>query len=317
MFGRRPSAGRLRGFAVAGVATIAATFALAAPATAQPLYGVVPQDNALPAGEDLELMPSGGVDSIRLMAHWPSAEDIDGIYDWSSLDGMVRESIKRGIDPLPYFFGTPDWAARRDGHSCGRDDCSLYPPSSAETRKAFADFAAAAVERYGPDGDFWKPPVQATTSTLPCDLPICPPPPPPPPVSPEPPPTEAPCGCTEPRPIRIWQIWNEQNSPKFFAPAPDVGKYAAMLKAAGDAIHRVDPGADVILGGMWGPQTLKNKVVVPIKEYLSGLYEIGGAAKSFDSVALHPYSQNVAGSLAQLRTAHQVAKRAGDRKVGM
>lgn len=329
---RRPRAGRARRRAAAVFGAIAATAALAtpaAPASAQPIYGVVPQNGALPTFDDLALMPSGGVNSIRLMAHWPTLEPVDGVFDWSSLDGMVRESVNRGVQPLVFLYGTPDWAAHQDRRSCGRD-CSIFPPSSPSTRAAFADFARSAVERYGPDGDFWKPPVQATTtevppdsggsdSTLPvvCDpLPICPPPPPPPPPSDEPPPTEAPCSCTVAHPIRTWQIWNEQNSPKFFAPAPDVGTYAAMLTAAGNAIHQADPGADVILGGMWGPQSAK-KIVVPIRRYLTDLYGVNGIAKSFDSIALHPYSQTVAGSLGQLQAAHQVAKRFHDGGAGM
>ena len=51
-----------------------------------------------------------------------------------------------------------------------------------------------------------------------------------------------------------WQIWNEQNSPKYFAPKANVRSYAKLLKSAGDAIHAAEPGADIILGGMWGPR---------------------------------------------------------------
>ena len=82
-----------------------------------------------------------------------------------------------------------------------------------------------------------------------CGVPIlCPPPPPPTPPPPEPVPdpplpTEPPCGCTVASPITTWQIWNEQNSPKYFAPQASTSpSYAALLRsaAAGDPRRRPD-----------------------------------------------------------------------------
>ena len=324
----RPRTGRLGRGASAIFATALAALAVAVPATAQPIYGIVPQDGQLPSSEDLDLMPSAGIQQMRLMAHWPTAESSRGFpYDWSVLDSVVREMIKHNVEPYLFFYGTPDWAAKNDGHSCQRD-CSIYPPSTPETRKAFADFAAAAVKRYGPGGDFWEAPVSTSAPTQPptdppppgCELPLppigCPPPPPDPVPTPPPPPTEAPCGCTEPHPIHTWQIWNEQNSPKYFAPDVNVQEYAAMVKEVGNAIHSVDPTAEVILGGMWGPNSAK-KVVLPVGPFLKQLYSVNGIKDSFDSIALHPYSQNLQGTLDQLETAHRIAKKSGDRKAGL
>ncbi len=328
MSGRRPRAGRSRRGASAIVATAIAALAIAVPAAAQPLYGVVPQDGALPSSEDLDLMPQGGVQSIRLMAHWPTAESTRGIpYDFSVLDSVLREMIEHDIEPYLFFYGTPDWAARADGHNCRRN-CSIFPPSSPETRKAFADFAAATVKRYGPGGAFWEAPVQASTPAspgqidpigIPCDplpTPICPPPPPEPVPNPPPPPTEPPCGCTEPRPVHTWQIWNEQNSPKYFAPDASVDTYASMVKEVGAAVHGVDPSAEVILGGMWGPRSAKN-VVLPVRDYLERLYDVNGVKESFESIAMHPYSKSVKGSLRQMETARKVMKQAGDQGAGL
>ena len=61
-------------------------------------------------------------------------------------------------------------------------------------------------------------------------------------------------------PIRVWQILNEQNSSKYFAPKVDVKKYAKLLKAASAAIYQQDRKADVVLGGggyVAGPVGLK------------------------------------------------------------
>ncbi len=128
-----------------------------------------------------------------------------------------------------------------------------------------------------------------------------PPTPEPSPINPDLPP----CQCTVAHPITTWQIWNEQNSPKYFAPKADVGKYAKLLKGAGDAIHAVQPGADVILGGMWGPDSA-GKVVTPVRKYLTKLYKVPGIKESFDSIALHPYSSSADGALQALKVAEKV-----------
>jgi hypothetical protein len=318
-------------------------------------YGVVPQDGAVPSREDVELMASGGIDQIRLILHWPTVESTPGHYDWSSVDAMVRETSNYGVEPFFFIYGTPNWAATIDGHKhCDRRDCAIYAPTSPKTRKAYAAFAKAAVQRYGPGGDFWEVPsakaapsrplraaFPASTSErlipcLPIPLPGCeptpppnpppppgtpppppdpPPTPPPPPDSPPPPPDQPPCGCTEAHPIHDWQLWNEQNSPKYFAPKEDIEAYAKLVKAAGTAIHEADPHSDVILGGAWGPASA-SKVVLPIQPYLKALYSFKGIKKAFDSIALHPYAANTGASLDQLKVARQVVKKEGDRKVG-
>ena len=53
-------------------------------------------------------------------------------------------------------------------------------------------------------------------------------------------------------PIRAWQIWNEQNSPGFFQPHPDVDRYAELLIAGlgGDPRPAI-PDAEIVLGGMF------------------------------------------------------------------
>ena len=48
--------------------------------------------------------------------------------------------------------------------------------------------------------------------------------------------------------IRDWEIWNEPDQPAFFAGTPQ--QYARMLRAAHDAVKDVDPGANVLLGGI-------------------------------------------------------------------
>jgi len=331
---RRRSAALSFGAALATLAIVAA-----GASAAQPTYGVVPQDGAVPSEADLLMMPEAGISSIRLLLHWGSVEPVPGSYNWRNIDAMVRETTKREIQPLLFFYGTPTWAGVEDKRRC--TDCSVYPPKSAGTRAAFADFVRAAVKRYGPGGDFWEVPtpplrLKRAGDVGPTDplcgifpLPPCPPPPndpgnptpappteqPPPPPTTEPGPNEAPCGCTVASPLRVWQVWNEQNSPKYFAPRVDVRTYAKLLKAASKAIKSVDPGAEVMLGGMWGPADAR-KVVLPLRPYLKRLYKIDGIKKHFDSIAIHPYAASTRGSLDQLEVARAAVKRAGDAKVG-
>ena len=314
-----------------GVALLAATVSvlaiIAATAVAKPLYGVVPQNGGLPSAADLEKMPKAGIGSIRLILHWGSIESTPGEYAWATPDAMVREATNRGIQPLFFLYGTPDWAAQADGRSCSGDACSIMAPASDQTRDAFARFATAAVERYGPGGDFWQDPLGpvsrepdprgAVVGPVPCGVVIpCPPTGPPPvPPGPPPPPTEPPCQCEEPSPLRKWQLWNEQNSPKYFGPQVNVARYGKMVKTVSAAIKGVDPGAEVILGGMWGPGSAR-KQVLPVKPYLKRLYKIGGIAKSFDSFGVHPYASTVARSVDRIELVRKQARRAGDRKVG-
>ena len=332
---------------VAAVATAAAVLSVAAASAsaAKPTYGVVPQDGAVPGADDLERMPKAGISSMRLLLHWGSVEPVPGVYNWGGIDATVRETTNRGIEPLFFLYGSPSWVTARDKRDCPPTDCSVYAPRSKGTRSAFARFARAAVERYGPGGDFWKVPNLVRGEASPLGLvgppaPVCglvpvpgcqppppddpenPPPPPPPteppppPPSPEPPPDQAPCGCTKASPLRVWQVWNEQNSPKYFAPRVDVKSYGKLLEATSKAIKAEDPGAEVMLGGMWGPQSA-TKVVLPLRNYLKRLYAIKGIEKSFDSIGVHPYAANERGSLQQLENVRRAAVRAGDRKVRM
>ena len=106
-------------------------------------------------------------------------------------------------------LGTPEWAAQRDGYECEGFRCVPYAPASIETRYAFAHFAlrgsraATALTAL-----FW----QANR-----DVPY--------------------------HPIRVWQVWNEQNSRPVLRPRPDLQLYATLPKTTAAQIH----------GAHWGP----------------------------------------------------------------
>jgi hypothetical protein len=294
------------GTALCLIAIAPAAALRSAPAgAATDFYGVVTQDGGAPTNGDLDLIRSGGAGSIRLVAHWPTIEANRGTYDWSSLDGAVRAAVGHGLRPIVFLWGTPAWAAASDGYACPSPGaCSTYAPASAETRAAFAAFAEAAVRRYGPGGDFWNADSSGCGVPLPVAVPV---------VCPDEP--GPPCRCDRAAPLRVWQIWNEQNSPTYYAPAPDVAGYAELLAAAASAIRSVDPEAELVLGGMWGPSN-GERPVVPVSVYLKRLYRIAGTKSSFDSIAIHPYAANLRGVRNQMRVARRTVRRAGDRKAG-
>ncbi|MGH2952118.1 MAG: hypothetical protein ACRDKX_08745 [Solirubrobacterales bacterium] len=283
-----------------------AALALPAPAAAAPppgFYGVVTQDGGAPEEGDLGTIRAGGAGSIRLLAHWAAIEAQEGAYDWSSLDAAVRSAVGAGLKPMLFLWGTPAWAVNRDGYACAVN-CNVFAPASRETREAFARFAAAAVGRYGPGGDFWEAPEIA------CPLPV-------PILCPDGP--EPPCRCDQPAPLRVWQVWNEENSRTYYAPVVNVAGYADLLKRASRAIRSADPGAEVVLGGMWGPNSPGadsdgRRVATPVSLFLKRLYRVKGIKKAFDSIALHPYAANLGGVRRQVKAARRIVKRSGDRK---
>jgi hypothetical protein len=150
---------------------------------------------------------------------------------------------------------------------------SHHPPDAAH-RDDFQEFLRAAVGRYGPGGKFWEGH----------------------PELPE-------------LPIRTWQLWNEPNVPIFWLPNPRAGQYRPLLVAAERAIHGVDSGAQVLLGGLF--PTSYGRTGVPGPTFLTDLYE-GGAAPHFDAVAVHPYAKDPATALRIVEEMREIMDRHGD-----
>jgi len=235
--------------------------------------GVVPQ-RAYDAG-DTRAMTAAGIGSIRTWLSWAQIERTRGEFDWKQFDNLVAANAQGGLTTLPYLFGTPAWAAALDDQPCSGSGCMPFAPRSDETRAAFAEFAAAAVRRYGPGGTFWSQ--QRALAE---------------------------------RPIRAWQVWNEENLSSFYAPAVDPSGYGALVVAAAEAMHAADPGAEVVLGGLTGTRT--NTRRTSTRGFLDQLYLVPGVAEATDGIAVHPYNRRVGGALNQVRTARALADAHGD-----
>ncbi len=144
----------------------------------------------------------------------------------------------------------------------------MYPPRDPA---AMAVLAGLLVQRYGPGGSFW-----AAHPELP------------------------------PSPIRSWQVWNEPNTPNFWAPEPDPAGYAELLRAVSAAIRVADPAAEVVSAGL--PASDHG---VPLSTFLDGMYA-AGARGTFDTLAIHPYASDAETVLGILRVARDEVDRLGD-----
>ena len=238
-------------------------------------FGVAPQGQLL--DEDLDRMGEGRVGTLRIFLPWGLIDPTEADdFDFSPYDAVVLGAARNDIDVLPFMFGTPNWVAQTlDDEDCGLD-CDGFAPRSDAALEAWGEFVAAAVDRYGPGGDLWRENP---------DLPE--------------------------RPIRVWQIWNEQNSPSFYEPAPDVASYAKLLDVAAERIREGDPEATVVLGGMFGTPQGGERPAYSAWEYLRELYAISGT-DTFDGVAAHPYAAHVEKVELQIERMHDEIEAAGD-----
>jgi hypothetical protein len=215
-------------------------------------FGVAPQSTL--TDQDAAYMKAGGIEAIRWPLPWnliqPTAK---GGYDWESFDPVVAVAARHGLTVLPFVYATPRWISRK---------YTTMPIDSARARKAWTAFLEAAVKRYGPGGEFWR---QFEPGVVHYET-----------------------GIKKPLPIRTWQLWNEANFFYFAYPASPQ-RFVKLLKISSPAIKRADPGAKVILSGLFGEPTAKGKRGMPAAKFLGAVYK-AGAKQLFDGIALHPYA---------------------------
>ncbi len=162
-----------------------------------------------------------------------------------------------------------------------RNELSL-PVGSAKQRRAWAGFLKKLVRRYGPRGSFW-----AANPGVPR------------------------------RPIRIWQVWNEENY-FYFTKRPSPTKYAKLVKISHRAIRSADRHARVILGGMFALPVQRPPKAYAARAFLELMYRRSpGIKRSFDGVALHPYSRSYVYLKATINQVRNVMKRHGDGRTGL
>jgi hypothetical protein len=221
-------------------------------------FGIAPQTPL--TDTDAAYMKAGGIGSVRTPFNWSLIQaSPKRVYDWSSIDPVVTIAARHGLTVLPYLSATPRWLAAKS---------TTLPIDSARARAAWLAFVKAAVERYGPGGEFWTEhePSKAAIDYVPA--------------------------VPRPMPIRTWQVWNEANF-FYFAYPVSPNRYARLLKPTYTAIKSVDPGADVLLSGLFGNPSPGGKRGMDATKFLAALYRVPGIKRYFDSVALHPYAFHV------------------------
>ena len=258
---KRPS-GQVRAWLAAIVLCFAclATTAPAAMALPSGFWGVSPQ--ATPSVEQFQRLRAGGVASVRIPISWAATQPLSGTEaNFAAPDQLVAGAAAAGLNVLPFVYDAPSWAVvqARVPNSGARAPKTL-PVKTGAQRSAWANFLKLVAGRYGPGGGFW-----AANPGLP----------------------EA--------PIRTWQIWNEENF-KYFVVRPSPADYGKLVNVSYTAIKSVDPGAKLILGGMFAqPNEATFKVKPPqayfAADFLSRMYKATPGIKSkFSGVALHPYT---------------------------
>ena len=295
--------------------TASAVFTSQAAAKAPPppsFFGISPQTEL--SSSDYALMHQSNFGTLRVAIPWSVVDPVApaGGFDWSSSDRIIAAAASHGIQVQPVLYATPEWVAQGlDGASCDVESCFLYGPQSPAAQAAWSQFVAAAVARYGVGGDFWN---QGPATPPPCLLPgLC--------KQGEDAPKSADasraqvCGCPTPLPIRVWQIWNEQNSGSFYLPAPNPTAYAGIVSSAAAAVRSVDPSAQVILGGMAELAGVPN--VMPAHKFLRKLYKVPGFKANFEGVASHPYGNNLKGMTKQVDLLRKEMVTAKDKRTSM
>ncbi|HET7590899.1 MAG TPA: beta-galactosidase [Solirubrobacterales bacterium] len=263
---------------VAGASTGAAKPRIPAP---KGFFGIDPQGTL--TDEDALYMKAGGIETVRWPLAWNGVQPTEGgPYNWAAFDPVVEVAARYGLKVLPFVYGTPAWISRK---------YTTLPVNSWRAKAAWSKFLEACVQRYGPGGEFWK--LHAPGTVLPPGSP---------PLS----------VINRPLPIRNWQIWNEANFFYFAYPASPQ-RYVKLLKISSPAIKRVDPGADVILSGLFGEPTAHGARGMPAAQFLEAIYRAPGIKRYFDGIALHPYAAFASNLEEMTEALHEVTVENHDR----
>lgn len=270
---------------VAAALGCVASTAAAAPAK---FWGIVPQ--AIPSDEQFQRLARGGVESVRIPVGWAHVQPSrGGPLDWAGPDALIGAASRAGLDVLPFITGAPAWAIQElpVPGTGGQLKTPGHLPISGSAAGAWKSLLGAAVARYGPNGAFW-----AANPGIP------------------------------PRPVRAWQIWNEPNF-KYFLARPNPVEYGKLVKLSYGALKAVDPGAQVILAGLYSrPIEAIHNYKPPraffATDFLEQMYKkVPGLKGKFNGVALHPYTGRYSGLISNVEALRTVLKSNHDAGKGL
>lgn len=262
--------------ATALLATVQIGAAKTPPRPPQGFFGIGPQ-TAITA-EDARYMKAGGIESVRIPIEWAAVQPTkNGELQWAGIDELVGTLARAGLRVLPVIQGTPRWLAH---------DPRTLPVNNARQRGAWKAFLTAAVERYGPGGTFWAEKAPGVVKYEPA--------------------------ISTPQPIRSWQIWNEVNFFYFTYPVSPA-RYARLVVQSSQALKAADPGAKLILAGLFGEPNASGPRGMDATDYLRAFYRTPGIKSRFDGVSLHPYAVDSEDLEEMVEGLHEVMLEAHDR----
>jgi hypothetical protein len=208
------------------------------------------------------------------------------VFEWSSVDAIMATAATAGIEVLPYLYGAPTWAVPSDPVIASHPP-KFLPVRTGIQRVGWSRFLREAILRYGPRGSFW-----AENPSVPK------------------------------RPIRTWQIWNEQNF-KYFVARPNPAEYGKLVNLSYEAVKAADPAAKIVLGGMFArpiEALIKRgpRQAYFATDFLMQMYKKSpGVKRKFHGVALHPYTGSYKRLPSYIEDLRQVLKANGDPNKGM
>jgi polysaccharide biosynthesis protein PslG len=260
-----------RGLRVSRIAVLAGlVLSLLAPSTAaaarSEFFGIT-QGPTLD-GQDLQGMAAARVRTNRFVLTWGLVQPNQGSFKWGSPDRFIGRLAARGIRVVPALWGNPDWVYGSPARP---------PLDGPQGVQAWRTFLSALVARYGPGGSYWATGYRQQYGA----------------------------GAT-PLPIQSWQIWNEPNLSKYFAPSPSPGKYARLVQISHGVIKNRDPKARIVLAGMPGYGDMTAWA------FLKGFYAIARIKNYFEAVALHPYGSSLAQVRLEIQNVRNVMTNAAD-----
>ncbi len=253
-----------------GIAIVAVAVSLLGASSASAIrsefYGIV--QTATLDYQDIQGLRTAHVRTNRFVLKWGWIESSKNTFKWKSSDQFIGQLAYNGIRTVPAMWGNPGWVPGSG---------STPPIGGATSEDDWRGFLRAMVSRYGRGGAYWKGPYHQQFGAH-----------------------------AKPLPIQAWQIWNEPNLKKFFAPSPSPGKYAHLLQISHDAIRSKDPKAQIVLAGM------PAKGDVKAADFLKSMYSVRNIKNFFDIAALHPYAATLGEMKQDIQKYRAVMKQHGD-----
>jgi polysaccharide biosynthesis protein PslG len=194
----------------------------------------------------LALMQAAGVTVVRRDAPWDQIEPIGPLALVHAYQWASTDEWVREL-AVDHLTWQPviDYSAPWAAVKSGN---FLHSPPTDPAE--YAAFAQALAARYGDSGSFWQ-----ANPQLPYE------------------------------PVRIFEIWNEENDQAFWDTGVDPALYAQLYAQSRANIKAVDPAGQVIVGG------LTDSTAVTASQFVEGMFQSDpGLHGNVDGFALHPYA---------------------------